>query len=58
MNKRIILTEISMNHLASEFIITSGVWYELRETLYDMIYNELTEIKEQIDEQQIKDTFY
>lgn len=58
MNKRIDLTEISMNQLAHEFVITFDVWFVLRETLYDMIHDELTEIKEQIDEQQIKDTFY
>lgn len=58
MNKRIDLTEISMNQLAREFVITFDVWCILNESLYDMFFNELTEIKEQIDEQQIKDTFY
>lgn len=51
MNKRIELKEISMNHLAREFVVTIDAWYELQEILYNMIYNELTEIKEQIDEQ-------
>ena len=58
MNKRIELTGISMNDIARGFVITFDVWYVLNESLYDMVFNELTEIKEQIDEQQIKDTFY
>lgn len=58
MNKRIELTGISMNDIARGFVITFDVWYVLNESLYDMVFNELTEIKEQIDEQQIKDTFF
>ena len=58
MNKRIDLTGISMKDIAHEFVITFDVWCVLNETLYNMIHNELTEIEEQINEQQIKDTFY
>lgn len=51
MNKRIELTEIPLNHLEREIIITFDVWYELNESLYNMIFNEFKGIEEQIDEQ-------
>lgn len=50
MNKRIELTGIPLNHLAREIVITFDVWCELNESLYEMIFNELKEIEEQIDE--------
>lgn len=52
MNKRIELTEIPLNHLAREIVITFDVWCVLNETLYNMVHNELIEIEEQINEQQ------
>jgi len=52
MNKRIDLTDIRLNHFALEIVITFEVWCELNELLYEMIFNELKEIEEQIDEQQ------
>ncbi len=51
MNKRIELTEIPLNHLAREIFIKFDLWFELNESLYNMIFNELKEIEEQIDEQ-------
>lgn len=55
MNKRIDLTEIPLNHLAREIVITFDVWCVLNETLYNMVHNELIEIEEQINEQQINE---